>query len=58
MGYGIEDNIIIVDILDDGSVKYELIALDGADIHALGKLEDYKLPTEPPPFFGGKFPGD
>jgi hypothetical protein len=29
-------------------LTYELIALNGDDIYALGKLEDYQLPNEYP----------
>jgi hypothetical protein len=32
-----------VDVYSDTTVSYRLIALNGDDIHALGKLEDYRL---------------
>lgn len=41
MGGGIRDNLVIVDVYDDNSVKLNLIHLNGNDIHSLGKLEDY-----------------
>lgn len=43
MGHGRGDNFIFVNVLQDGKVTFELIALQG-DIHSLGKLEDYVLP--------------
>lgn len=48
MGNGDSDNFIIAHVSDSGFVDYELIALNNDDIHALGKLEDYELPTEYP----------
>lgn len=48
MGNEDSDNFIIAHVSDSGCVDYELIALNGDDIHALGKLEDYQLPTEYP----------
>jgi len=44
MGGGQRDNIVIINVYSDKSISYELIALNGKDIHALGKLEDYRLP--------------
>ena len=44
MGEGIGDNFIITTVWDNGEVDYKLIAIDGDDIHALGRLEDYNLP--------------
>jgi len=44
MGGGARDNIVIVDVHEDQSVSFRLIALNGSDINALGKLEDYILP--------------
>ena len=44
MGAGVRDNIVIVDVHEDHSVSYRLIALNGSDINALGELEDYILP--------------
>jgi predicted MPP superfamily phosphohydrolase len=58
MGYGVGDNIVIIHALADGSVNYELIALNGDDIHALGKLEDYVVPTKPPLLPINLFQGD
>ncbi len=48
MGEGIGDNIIIIDVDEWGNIDYDLIAINGADIHALGELEDYELPTSIP----------
>jgi hypothetical protein len=44
MGEGIGDNFVFVDIDETGKVSFELISLNGDDIHELGKLEDYQLP--------------
>jgi len=44
MGEGDGDNFVFVMVDDDGNVSFELIAINGDDIHALGKLEDYILP--------------
>jgi hypothetical protein len=44
MGEGIGDNFVFVDVDKTGMVSFELIALNGDDIHALGKIEDYILP--------------
>ena len=44
MGGGKRDNIVIINVHSDKSISYELIALNGEDIYALGRLEDYKLP--------------
>lgn len=44
MGEGDGDNFIIVRVGADKTVDYELIALIGDDIHALGDLTDYTLP--------------
>jgi hypothetical protein len=46
MGNMREDNFIIVRVDQDKSVSFRLIALNGEDIDALGKLEDYKLPVD------------
>ncbi len=43
MGHEDEENFIIVEANDDGSVDFELIALTG-ERNRLGKLEDYILP--------------
>ena len=40
MGGGVRDNMVIVDVYDDKSVKLNLIHLNGDDVHSLGKLED------------------
>lgn len=45
MGGGVRDNIVIVDVFDDGSVEFRLIHLNGDDINGLGKLEDYVNPN-------------
>ena len=44
MGGRKQDNFIIVDVKQDKSVEFQLISLNGDDITALGKLEDYVLP--------------
>jgi len=44
MGGGVRDNFVIVDISEDKTVSFRLIALNGDDINSLGKLEDYKIP--------------
>jgi len=41
MGGGVKDNFVIVDVHEDKSVSFRLIALNGNDIHALGRLEDH-----------------
>jgi hypothetical protein len=41
MGGGKKDNFLIIDVLNDDSVKFRLIHLNGNDINGLGKLEDY-----------------
>ncbi len=42
MGGGTRDNMVIVDVYDDNSVKLNLIHLNGDDIYSLRNLEDYK----------------
>ncbi|MDG2152934.1 MAG: metallophosphoesterase [Crocinitomicaceae bacterium] len=44
MGGNVRDNIIIIDVHEDASVSYRLIALNDPDINALGDLLDYELP--------------
>ena len=44
MGGNVRDNFVIIDVYEDGSVGYRLIALNDPDVTALGKLEDYILP--------------
>jgi hypothetical protein len=43
MGEGNGDNFVIVNVNKE-VVNFELIALDGDNIHAMGDLEDYDLP--------------
>ncbi|OIQ30776.1 MAG: hypothetical protein BM564_00775 [Bacteroidetes bacterium MedPE-SWsnd-G2] len=43
MGGEQRDNFIFIDVKKDKSVEFRLIALNGDDINALGKLEDYVL---------------
>ena len=43
MGGEARDNFVIVDVYNDKTVSFRLIALNGDDINALGKLEDYRL---------------
>lgn len=45
MGGGAKDNFIITNIYSDGSVEFQLIALNGENINSLGKLEDFKDPN-------------
>lgn len=44
MGEENGDNFVFVDIDETGNVSFELIALIGDDIHAMGELEDYIIP--------------
>jgi len=44
MGGNVRDNTIIIDVHEDASVSYRLIALNDPDINALGDLLDYELP--------------
>jgi hypothetical protein len=44
MGGNVRDNFIIIDVHEDASVSYRLIALNSPDISALGDIEDYTLP--------------
>ena len=44
MGGNVRDNFVIIEVYDDGSVGYRLIALNDPDVTALGELEDYILP--------------
>lgn len=43
MGGRKEDNFLVVSVRKDKSVSFDLIALNGADVDALGKLEDFKF---------------
>jgi hypothetical protein len=45
MGHGIDDNFVIVQVDENGTVNLELIALQG-EKNRLGKLEDYTLPIK------------
>jgi hypothetical protein len=42
MGNGKKDNFILVHVTDS-TVTFELVALEGDDIHALGNVEDYRV---------------
>jgi len=44
MGGEVRDNIIIAEVHEDKSTSLKLIAINGNDLDALGKLEDYELP--------------
>ena len=43
MGGGTKDNFVICRVAADGTVEFDLIALNGDDIHALGELTDFRL---------------
>ena len=43
MGGEARDNFVIVDVQPDKTVSFRLIALNGDNINALGRLEDYRL---------------
>jgi len=43
MGGEERDNMVIIDVKEDKTVDFRLIALNGKDIHALGELEAYIL---------------
>ena len=45
MGQKIDDNFVIVEVDEDGSVNLELVALQG-DKDRFGDLEGYQLPAE------------
>ncbi len=45
MGGGSRDNFIIVSVTTDGAVSFRLVALNDDDPDALGRLEDYSLPS-------------
>jgi len=44
MGEGVGDNFIFIDVDENGEVSFEMIALNGDDIHAMGNIEDYQIP--------------
>ena len=43
MGNRPTDNFVVIDVPATGAPGYRLIALDGDDIHALGRLEEYRI---------------
>lgn len=43
MGYGINDNFIIVNISAEKEISYELICLNEEDLNCFGDLEDYEI---------------
>jgi calcineurin-like phosphoesterase family protein len=45
MGGGTRDNFVIIDVLNDASVKFRFIHINAEDINSLGKLEDYINPN-------------
>ena len=45
MGSEVRDNFVIVDVDVNNKVSFRLIALNGNDINALGRLENYSLDT-------------
>ena len=44
MGSGVNDNIIIVDVNNDGSLNYNLLGINIVPPHGIAKLEDFVLP--------------
>ncbi|MEL6673401.1 MAG: metallophosphoesterase [Bacteroidota bacterium] len=44
MGNFVEDNLVIVDVMDDHTTRFRLIALNGTDRNRLGELTDYVIP--------------
>lgn len=44
MGGSEKDNIIIVNVLKNGKVRFDLTSLNSSKVNYLGKLEDYILP--------------
>ena len=44
MGGGVRDNIVVIDVHEDATVSYRLIALNASNDFALGDLLDYELP--------------
>ena len=45
MGGGVRDNFIIADVLNNGTVNFRLIHLNGDEMDDLGELEDYINPN-------------
>lgn len=43
MGGGADDNMVLVNVMNDGSVDFDLIALGREEVDALGELEDYQI---------------
>ena len=43
MGEEVGDNFIFIDVDESGGVSFEMIALNGEDIHAMGNIEDYQV---------------
>ena len=44
MGEGDGDNFVFIDVDKSGETSFEMIALSGDDIHAMGNIEDYRVP--------------
>lgn len=44
MGGEARDNIVVIDVHEDQSICFRLIALNGSDDSVLGQLEEYELP--------------
>jgi len=44
MGSETRDNFVIVDVREDKTVEFRLVALNDSNTSALGRLEDYQLP--------------
>ena len=43
MGYGVNDNIIIINISAEKEISYELICLNSEELYCFGDLEDYEI---------------
>lgn len=44
MGSGDRDNVVITEVMKDGSCRFQLIHLNGEDRNGMGELEDYSIP--------------
>ncbi|MGF7138914.1 metallophosphoesterase family protein [Roseimarinus sediminis] len=44
MGSGDRDNLVITEVMEDGSCRFRLIHLNGNERNGMGQLEDYQVP--------------